>query len=330
MSPVCRSRHVRRIEELRSLEGVADRVVAVADAYDLVLSVEVRDLVYITRSLGLAEHLHDLLVCGVAGILVSLYEVLCHVAYRDAPVILDLAAAFASDALLSSAGAHVKAVFVVFAEPVRELLIRDGCALPFDGLFDRDDVHSESAAAFRHHVRDLAYRHHRSIVEECSDLRMLLHEFAGHEHVLSGTYYPLWNKELPLAVLRLTVEFQQTLLADAKRHLLSLRRSHIVPLGHLLNCQLDSSFLFEAEHESDLIGSKQFVEQPEIRLIVCDLLRMTGHAQIISDHRGELSYELRALLIRHRIGLRQIIPVIEEIVFESFRYHILLPLSHTQ
>ena len=91
---------------------------AVADAYDLVLSVEVRDLVYITRSLGLAEHLHDLFVCGIAGVLLGLDEVLCHVAYRDAPVVLDLSAAFTSDALLSSAGAYIEAVFVVFAEPV--------------------------------------------------------------------------------------------------------------------------------------------------------------------------------------------------------------------
>ena len=140
---------------------------------------------YVACLLCFEQHFHDLIVSSVTGIFVGLYKILSHIAYSDAPVVFDLAAAFASDSLLSSAGAYIQAVFIVFFQPVRELLIRNSLALAVNRLFDRDYMHSESAAAFRHHVGYLAYRNHGSIVEECGDLRMLFHKLSRHQHVFA-------------------------------------------------------------------------------------------------------------------------------------------------
>ena len=96
---------------------------AVADADDLVLAVEVCDLVYISRLFGFLKDFHDLFISSVIRVLMGLYKVLSHIADCDTPVILDLAAAFASDPLLPSAGAYIDAELVILLQPVRQLLV---------------------------------------------------------------------------------------------------------------------------------------------------------------------------------------------------------------
>ena len=182
-------------------------------------------------------------------------------------------------------------------------------------------MHAESATALRNHVSDLADRNHGGIVEERSNLRVLLHELPGHQHVLAGAYDPLGNKVAFLVFRVLTVIFKESLPADALRHLCRLFDGHLISFCELSSVKLDRPLLFEVEHEFDFFCCEQLVEQPEVGLIIAYFLWLSCHAEIIRDECGQLPDQLFPFFVLHLIGFRQIVPVIKKIVLKSFGYH---------
>ena len=162
---------VRRVEQLTGAQRVADADGTIADAEDLVLTVDVRDLVDIAAVLGLLENLHGLLIGDVAAV-VRLTAVVGEVTDADAPLAFHVAGALAADALLLAAGAHGHAdVTLVLLQPVGQVLDRQRLALGRDGLFDRDDVHADAGASGRHHLGDARQRQIRHALEEVRRLR---------------------------------------------------------------------------------------------------------------------------------------------------------------
>ena len=182
-------------------------------------------------------------------------------------------------------------------------------------------MHTESAAALRHHVGDLADRHHGGIVEEGCNLRVLLHEFSGHQHVLAGAYDPLWNKVAFLVFRVLAVIFKESLPADALGHLCRFFDGHLISFSQLSSVKLDRSLLFKVEHELDFFCCEQLVEQPEVGLIIADFLWLSRHAKIICNQCGQLPDQLLPLFVFHLISFRQIVPVIKKVILKSFGYH---------
>ena len=211
---------VRRVEQLAGAQRVADADGAVADAEDLVLTVDIRDLVDIAAVLGLLEDLHGLFIGDVAAV-VRLAAVVGEVANADAPLAFHVAGALAADALLLAAGAHGHAdVALVLLQPVGQVLDRQRLALGRDGLFDRDDVHADAGASGRHHLGDARQRQIRHALEEVCRLREHIrllgidhHDLgtAGNEHV----QHPAFLMVRVLAVEVLPVELDQTALADS-------------------------------------------------------------------------------------------------------------------
>ena len=213
------SRQVRRIEQLRGAQRIADADSTVADAEDLVLAVDIRDLVDIAAVLGLLEDLHGLFISDVAAV-VRLAAVVSEVADADAPLAFHVAGALTADALLLAAGAHGHAdVTLVLLQPVGQVLDRQRLALGRNGLFDRDDVHTDAGASGRHHLGDARQRQIRHALEEVGRLREHIrllgvdhHDLgaAGNEHI----QHPALFVVRVLAVEVLPVELNQAALAD--------------------------------------------------------------------------------------------------------------------
>ena len=114
---VGRAAQVRRVEQLRSAQRVADVDLAVADGEDLVLAVDIGDLVHEAVLLGGDEGLDDLVI-GDEVALARLDEVVGHVAHADAPFLRVVRAALAAGALAQAAGAGACGVAVVLLEPM--------------------------------------------------------------------------------------------------------------------------------------------------------------------------------------------------------------------
>ena len=324
MGAVGRSGHVRRVEELGCTEGIAGAGGTVADADDLVFTVQVGDLVDIALFLGAFQDLHDLIVGDVAGILVGLHQVFRHVADSQAHIAFDIADAFAAHGLLSPAGTYIDAEFIVLFQPVGKMFHADGAVFVLDGFFDRDHVHTQAAASRGNKACHFADRIAGGVVEECGNLRVILEDPGCHHHVFTGTDDPFRNEILAFAGFVLTVKFHQPDLADAECHGFSFFRGHPGTFGHLGSSELHRALLFEGKHEPDLLFGQQTVKDPVIRQVRSDLFG-TADTDIIRDQAGEFFDQL----ILFRIGNDK--PFIEEVVLVVhvvlifFRYHLTAP-----
>ena len=104
--------------------------------------------------------------------MVRLAAVVGKITDADAPLALNVAGALAADALLLAAGAHGHAdVALVLLQPMGQVLDRQRLALGRDGLFDRNDVHTDAGASGRHHLGDARQRQIRHALEEVRRLR---------------------------------------------------------------------------------------------------------------------------------------------------------------
>ena len=175
--------HVGRIEQLGGPQSVADLDVAVADGEDLSFAVDVGDLVHETVVLRFLQDGHGLIVGDVVS--TSRFpEVIRHVPHADAPVAVVVGAAFVQLLAAVAAGtdAHADMAFIPL-EPIGNVLDVHGLVLHGDGLFHRDDMHTDAGAAHGHHRRNLFQRKEGHPLEEHRQLRMLVHELDVHVRV---------------------------------------------------------------------------------------------------------------------------------------------------
>ncbi len=93
---------IRRVEQLRGAQCIADTNGTVADAEYLVLAVDIGYLMYIALILGLLEDLHSFFI-GYIAAMVCLTAVVGKIADTDAPFAFDIARALAADTLLLTA-----------------------------------------------------------------------------------------------------------------------------------------------------------------------------------------------------------------------------------
>ena len=216
---VSRGGQVRRVEQLRGAQRIADADGTVADAEDLVFAVDIRDLVDIAAILCLLEDLHRLFIGDVMA-MVRLAAVVGKITDADAPLAFHVAGALSADALLLAAGAHAHADMpLILLQPMGQVLDRQRLALGRDGLFDRNDMHADSGASGRHHFSNTRQRQIGHAFKEIGRLRehvRLLgidhHDLgaAGNEHV----QHPALFMVRILAVEILPMELDQTALAD--------------------------------------------------------------------------------------------------------------------
>lgn len=132
--------HIRRVEQLAGAQRVAG-----ADAEDLVLAVNIRDLVHKAVFLGALQDLHDLFARCRARF-VGLDGVGRHVADGNAHahIVFQMAASLITHSAGTAAGAGAERILaVVLIQPVRQMLQIDRLLLRRDRLFDRDGTLAE-------------------------------------------------------------------------------------------------------------------------------------------------------------------------------------------
>ena len=294
---------IRRIEQLRGAQRIADADSAVADAEDLVLAVDVRDLVDIAAILGLLEDLHRLFIGDVVA-MVRLTAVVSEVTNADAPLAFHIAGALAADALLLAAGAHGHAdVALVLLQPVGQVLDRQRLALGRNGLFDRDDVHTDASASGRNHFSNTRQRQIGHAFKEISRLREHIrllgidhHDLgaAGNEHV----QHPALFMVRILAVEILPMELDQTALADGLHRFFQIGSVELrVLLCELLDRERHTLFHGQSDiedivrhllvilHRRELEGG---VDAEILRRIRRDLVLSQQHRRAIRDFFAEL------------------------------------------
>ena len=294
---------IRRIEQLRGAQRIADADSTIADAEDLVLAVDVRDLVDIAAILGLLEDLHGLFIGDVAAV-VRLTAVVGEVTNADAPLAFHIAGALAADALLLAAGAHGHAdAALVLLQPVGQVLDRQRLALGRDRLFDRDDVHADASASGRNHLGNTRQRQIGHALKEISRLREHIrllgidhHDLgaAGNEHV----QYPALFMVRILAVEILPMELDQAALAERLQRLLQIGSVKLrVLLCELLDRERHALFHRQGDiedivrhllvilHRRELEGG---VDAQILRRIRRDLILSQQHRRAIRDYFSEL------------------------------------------
>ena len=178
---VSRARHIRRVEKLRGTKRVANVYVTVTDSENLILAVDVCNLVNEAVLLALPEDFERLLSRYIVAALFRFNNVVSHISDSDAPALGVVGAALVVGLSRITARARGSRVFaVVFIKPVGDFFKSYCLVFHFDSLFNGDNVHSYSAAAGRHHRRNLFKRVTRHSLEEASELGMLLKKLVVH------------------------------------------------------------------------------------------------------------------------------------------------------
>ena len=174
LSGVSGTGQVGGIEQLRGSQSVADLHIAVADAEDLVLAVDIGDLVDKAVLLGLFQNADGLFIGNVVA-LAGFPAVVGEIAYTDTPGGGVVCAALTHNTPAGPAGALGNTdMALVLLQPVAQVLDIQALVLHGNGLLHGDNVHTDTAAAGRHQMGLSGQRHIGHALEEGGQLRMLL------------------------------------------------------------------------------------------------------------------------------------------------------------
>ena len=282
--------HIGGVEELTGAQGVAHVDVAVADAKDLLLAVDIGNLVDEAVVLGLFEDLHHLFIGDVLAPL-GLHDIVGHVAHTDAPVLHIVAAALAQLGAAGAAGAHALGVLaLVLMEPVGDLLQADGLVLRLDGLLHGDNVHTDTRPSGRHHGGDLLQGQHGHPLEEGRHLWVLVDLASAHVQELGAAgheqgQHPALFVVGVLAVQILPVIFQKAQPGHFIQQLFQGLSLHFGQIHHLA----DGLGLADAHfqrHIHHLIGQNA-VQTPVFRVVHGGF-----QADAVGDHGAQLQQVL--------------------------------------
>ena len=121
--------------------------------------------------LGRLQNVHGFFVGDVVA-LAGLAAVVGKVAHADAPAHVVVRAALAEHGAARAAGTLADAdVPLIFFQPVGKMLDVERLVFHRNGLFDRNDVHTDAGASGRHHLGDARQRQIRHALEEVRRLR---------------------------------------------------------------------------------------------------------------------------------------------------------------
>ena len=316
--------HIRGIVKLARSQGVADAGGAVAYRDDLLLAVDIRDLVNEAVALGALEYLHNLVVAYVAAH-IAVDAVFRHIADADAEFAVYLAGALAAHCLLLAAGALADGVFIVFLEPVGDVLHARGLALALDSLLDRDNVHSDSGSSGGYHRGHVLKRHLGHKVEEGREIRVLSRQLVVHHHKLRRAGHEDGHVILLVLIRVLPVHLENAHPAQVVDHLLALLLGHIVHLREGRSVVGDAGLL-EVQKELCLLLRQHLVERPVLRIVRLHCAGVFDEVPV-RYHRAELKDKLLLLLIRRDIvRVLPEIPLVHHSVFLILHACLPLPL----
>ena len=275
----------------------------------------------VTLALGALDDLHHLFAGDVVRVLPALNEKFRNIADADAHLPLDIADAFAPDALSLAAGADHCAELIVFIEPVRKVLLRYGNGLDRYRLFNRDNVHSDARSPLGNELCRELKRLLRGEVEHSRDLGVLIGQGRVFDHIFAASYDPLRHPVLDMLIGVIPVLLEYADPEKVVDNFLSLLLGHTVKLGELLRC-LPHPALFEGEHKLYLVLRKHAVEYPEIHMV---FLHTAGQFSryIVRYHYGELFEKLRLFGVCALVLSDGIVSLVDVDIRIDLFYHIL-------
>ena len=236
--------------------------------------------------LGLLEDLHCLFIGDVAAV-VGLAAVVGKVTDADAPFALDIARAFAADALLLTAGADGNAdVAFVLLQPVAQMLDGQRFALGRDSLLNGDNMHADACASGRYKLGDVCQGQVCHALEEVCGLGIHIgllgvyhHDLcaAGNEHI----QHPALFMVGVLAVEVFPVELNKAALADCLHCLFKVCSVKLRVLrGQLLDGQGNALFHGQADIE--------YIVRHLLIVLISGVFQCGIDAQVFRGIRGDL------------------------------------------
>ena len=185
MSHKRRTGKVRRIEQLRGAQSIANVYVTVTDGKDFVLAVNVGDLMDKAVFLGTLANVDNLVVGDIVAF-AGFHAIIGHVAYGNAPVLGIVGTTIAADALGQTTRARRCRISIIFFEPMRDMLHRNRMVNLLNGTLNGNHVHTYAGTSRRHQLRSHFQRQIRHTLKQRCYLRMLLQLALIHDGKLSG------------------------------------------------------------------------------------------------------------------------------------------------
>ena len=185
MSHKRRAGKVRRIEQLRGTQSIANVYVTVADGKDLILAINIGDLMDKAVLLGTLANVNDLVVGDIVAF-AGFHAIIGHVADGNAPVLGIVGTTIAADALGQTTRAWRCRISIVFFEPMRDMLHRNRMVNLLNGTLNGNHVHTYAGTSLRHQLRSHFQRQIRHTLKQRRYLRMLLQLALIHHGKLSG------------------------------------------------------------------------------------------------------------------------------------------------
>ena len=213
-----------------------------------------------TVVLGALQNLVNFVARDVAAA-IGLYDVVRHIAHRDAPIAGIIAATLAQASAAHAAGAGAGGVLaLVLVEPMLDMLNGHGLVLGLDSLLDGNDVQTDAATSQRHHSGCLGQRVLGRLLEELGHNGMLVQLALAHVHELGGTGHQHGQNQLLGAGGILPVVLEQADVAHLVQKLLKRFGIHAGRLGGRLK-RIGLAHLHLQQHVGHLIG-RGGVERP--------------------------------------------------------------------
>ncbi len=173
------SRKVGRIEKHRGTERVADFDVAVADIENLFRAVDIGYLMHVAVLFRKLENFKRTLFINVMRA-TRFNGVIRHIADLYTPVVHVVGTAVAEHCARRAAGADTSGqMSVVFLQPVRNMLDIERFVLGVYSLLNGNDVHTDTVASRRYHLRNARERDKRHTLEEVCNRRIILNALDG-------------------------------------------------------------------------------------------------------------------------------------------------------
>ena len=220
---------------MRSTQCITDIYITITDGKNLILTVNIRNLMYKTVFLALAEDFQCFLTRNVASSLAGLHHIVRHIADSHAPAFRVICAAFIKCHTGAAAGTWTCRIFsVIFIQPVGNMFHGDRLILGTDCLLHRDNMHADSGTTLRYHRSHFFQRQPRHTFEETSHLRMLLQHFCIHIAELCTPRHEHRQHILFLVLWILPVILQHAVERHLFQQFFQMSSVHLGNLHHLI------------------------------------------------------------------------------------------------
>ena len=296
---ISRAGHIWCIEQLRRTQRITDIDITVTDSKNLVCTIDISDLVYKAVFFCSFKDLKCLFFGNIATILLCLHNVICHITHSDAPALRIIRTALTVGQAGTTAGTRACRIFaLVLFQPVGNMLKVDGFIFHLNGLFHRNDMHTNTGTTFRYERCDLFQRQTGHMFKKCPHLRIAVQNAGIHIEKFSTTRHVHRQYILFDMGIIFPVVFQETLAGHFFEQCFTLVLCQSGKLHHLI----ESFRLSDTHFQSQLcfLIRQDAGQSPVLRIVTGDLFQ----TQLLRDTVSDLFAKFCDWLAKRLVGIR--------------------------